>query len=155
MISEIYSSLAEYLLREHGLYLFSFLFLFLLFYFGPLLCPSFIFLHNPCLFLQQLLREILSRTWSIYSDKTQQTYFFSSPNVGAEHFEVDEKHVFAYFQYRSSTYMWRVHDLDFGNMINLSTRVNKTRQNSTQSKQLVWNVFNETNIWLWQEIQHH
>ena len=81
--------------------------------------------------------------------------FLSSPNVGVEHFEVDEKHVFAYFQYRSNIYMWRVHDLDLGNMINLSTRVNKTWQNSTQSKQLVWKVFNETNIWLWQEIQHH
>ena len=59
------------------------------------------------------------------------------------------KHVFAYFQYRSSTYMWHVRDLDLGNMINPSTRVNKTWQNSTQSKQLMWKVFNETNIWLW------
>ena len=52
--------------------------------------------------------------------------FLSSPSVGAEHFEVDEKHVFVYFRYRSITYMWRVRDLDLGNMINLSTRVNKT-----------------------------
>ena len=72
----------------------------------------------------------------------------SSPSVGAEHFEVDEKHVFEYFQYRSSTYMWSVRDFDLGSMINLSTKVNKTRQNSTKSKQLMWKVFNETNIWL-------
>ena len=81
--------------------------------------------------------------------------FLSSPNVGVEYFEVDEKHVFVYFQYRSSTYMLHVCDLDLGNMINLSTRVNNTWQNSTQSKQLMWKVFNETNIWLWQEIQYH
>ena len=52
--------------------------------------------------------------------------FLSSPSVGACHFEVDEKHVFAYFQCRSNTYMWCVRDLDLGNIINLSTRVNKT-----------------------------
>jgi len=46
--------------------------------------------------------------------------------VGAEHFGVDENHIFAYFQCRSSTYIWRVRDLDLRNMINLSTKVNKT-----------------------------
>ena len=153
MLFEIYFSLMEYFCENMG-YLFSFLF-----FFSFLLWTSFVsvfyILYNPCLFLEQLLREILSRTQSIYSDKTQQTYFLSSPSVGAKHFKVDEEHVFAYFQYRSNTYMWRVRDLDFGNMINLPTRVNKTRQNSIQSKQLMWMVFNETNIWLWQKIQHH
>jgi hypothetical protein len=51
--------------------------------------------------------------------------FVFIPNVGVKHFEVDEKHVIAYFQCKSSTYMWRVHDLDFWGIINLS-RVNKT-----------------------------
>ena len=55
--------------------------------------------------------------------------------MGVEHFEVDEKLVFAYFQYRSSTYMWRARDLDLRNMINLSTRVNKhsTKLNTEQA----------------------
>ena len=56
------------------------------------------------------------------------------PSVGAEHFEVDKKHVFAYSQCRG------VRDLDLASMINLSTIVNKTRQNSTQSKQLMWTI---------------
>ena len=39
---------------------------------------------------------------------------------------------FAYSQCRSSMCMWSVRDLDLGSMINLSTRVNKTWQNSIQ-----------------------
>ena len=86
--------------------LISFLFSFFLFLTLDLFCVHlFIFLHSPCLFLEQLLREILSRTWSIYSDETKQTYFLSSPSVGVEHFDVDENHVFAYFQCRSSTHI--------------------------------------------------
>ena len=124
MLFEIYFSLMEYFCENMG-YLFSFLF-----FFSFLLWTSFVsifyILHSPCPFLQQLLREILSRTWSIYSDKNLANKFLSSPSVGVEHFEVNEKHVFAYFQHRSSTYMWRVRDFDLRSMINLSTKVNKT-----------------------------
>jgi O-antigen ligase len=60
------------------------------------------------LFLQlDFLREIFARTWNIYPNK----HFFG---VGVEHFWVDGKHVVAYPQYRSSRYMWSVHDLDLG-----------------------------------------
>ena len=120
-----YISLLWNIFCENMCYLYSHFFFFFSFLLWTSFVSIFYILHNPCLFLQQLLREILSRTWSIYSDKTQQTNL-SFPSVGAEHFEVDEKHVFAYFQYRSITYMWRIRDLDLGNMINLSTRVNKT-----------------------------
>ena len=127
-IREIYFSLVEYFCENMG-YLYSHLFSFSLFLF--LLWTSFVstFLYfriTHVSFYNKLLREILSRIWSIYSDKAQQTYFLSSPSVRGEHFEVDEKHVFAYFQCRSSTDMQRVHDLDLGSMINLLTRVNKT-----------------------------
>jgi hypothetical protein len=45
--------------------------------------------------------------------------------------------------------MWRVRDLDFWGIINLS-RVNKTWQNSTQSKQLMWKVRTlKVCIWNW------
>jgi hypothetical protein len=40
------------------------------------------------------LREILSRTWSIYVRRNLINIFLFSPNAGAELFEVDEKHVF-------------------------------------------------------------
>ena len=82
------------------------------------------------LFLQlKLSREIFARTWSIYSNKH---IFVSIPNVGVEHFWVDGKHVFAYSQCRSSTYMWSVRDLDLETMISFSTRV--TRFDQTQHK---------------------
>ena len=57
-------------------------------------------------------------------------FFVSIPSVGVEHFWVDGKHVAAYPQCRSSTYMWSVRDLDLESMINFSTRV--TRFDQTQ-----------------------
>ena len=76
---------------------------------------------------QNFSREIFTRTWSIYLvDKSIKHIFVFTPSVGVKHFELLEKHVFAYFQCRSSTYMWCVRDLDLGSMINLSIRINKT-----------------------------
>ena len=111
---------------------------------------SFFLLHSPMsLFCNKTFQERYSQELGafIWWNPNKHVFVFT-PSVGVKHFEVDEKHIFAYFQCRSITYMWRVRDLDLGNMINLLTRVNKTRQNSTLSKQLMWKVFNETNIWL-------
>ena len=118
------------------------------FYFGPLLCPSFIFCITHVSFYNKFWEKYYQELGAFILMKPSK-HFFSSPSVGAEHFEVNEKHVFVYFQYRSSTYMWRVRDFDLRSMINLSTRVNKTWQNSTKSKHFVRKIFNETNIWLW------
>ena len=146
MLFEIYFSFMEYFCENIG-YLFSFLF-----FFSFLLWTSFVsifyILHNPCLFYNKFWEKYYQELGAFILMKPSK-HFFSSPSVGAEHFEVNEKHVFAYFQHRSSTYMWRVRDFDLRSMINLSTRVNKTWQNSTKSKQLMWKIFNETNIWLW------
>ena len=61
-------------------------------------------------------------------------------------------YIFAYFKCRSRICMWYVCDLDLGSMINLSTRVNKTLQNSTQSKQPMWKVcIMKDHMWLWLE----
>ena len=64
-------------------------------------------------------------------DKPIKHIFVFTPSVGVKHFEVDEKHVFAYFQCRSSTYMWHVRGLDLGSMINLSISV-LTKLNTKQ-----------------------
>jgi hypothetical protein len=58
--------------------------------------------------------------------------FVSSASVGVEYFGWMEKHVVAYFQCRSSRYMWSVRDLDLESMISFSTRV--TRFDQTQYK---------------------
>jgi hypothetical protein len=58
--------------------------------------------------------------------------FGSISSVGVEQFWVDEKHIFAYSQCRSSRYMWSVRDLDLKSMISFSTRVirfDQTRYN--------------------------
>jgi hypothetical protein len=55
-------------------------------------------------------------------------------NVGVEHFLVDEKHVAAYPQCRSSRYIWSVHDLDLESMISFSTRVTKFDQTQYNDK---------------------
>jgi hypothetical protein len=63
---------------------------------------------------------------------------------------------FAYFQCRSSIYMWHVRDLNIGSMINLSTRVNKIWQNSTQSNQLMsWKIIYgyDSNLSPWRNIK--
>ena len=149
MLFEIYFSLMEYFCENMG-YLFSSFSSFSLFFF--LLWTSFVSIVSYFCITHV---SSYNNFWEKYYQELgafiliKSNTFLSSPSVGAEHFEVDEKHVSSYFQYRSSTYTWRVRDLDIGNMIHLSTRVNKTWQNSTQSKQLMWKVFNETNIWLW------
>jgi hypothetical protein len=125
MLSKTYFSLVEYFCENMG-YLYSHL-LFSLFFF--LLWTSFVpfyFCITHVSFYNKILREILSRTQSIYFDKPNKHIFLPSPSVGVEHFGMDKKHVFAYSQCRSSTYLWRIRDLDFGSMINLSRRVNKT-----------------------------
>ena len=64
-------------------------------------------------------------------DKPIKHIFLFTPSVGGKHFEVDEKHVFAYFQCRSSKYMWRVRDLDLGSMIN--SQQDLTKLNTKQA----------------------
>ena len=129
MLFEIYFSLMKHFVRTWAI--FSHLFLFL---------PFFIYLFWTSfvsIFFCITHVSLITNFWEKYYQELgafiliKPNIFLSSPSVGAEHLEVDEEHVFAYFQYRSSTYMWRVRDLDLGNMINLSTRVNKTWQNST------------------------
>jgi hypothetical protein len=77
-----------------------------------------------CLFSAIKLWEISIRIWSIYlvEEKPNKHVFVFTPSVGVEHFWVvlDGRHVFAYFQCRSSRYMWCVRDLDFKSMTNLS-----------------------------------
>ena len=124
--------------------IFSHPFLFLFFY---LFILDFSDIHPMSLFITNFWEKYYQELEAFILIKPN--IFLSSPYVGAEHVEVDDKHVFTYLQYRSSTYMWRVRDFNLESMINLSTRINKTWQNSTQGKQLMWKVFNETNIWLW------
>ena len=84
-------------------------------------------LHSPCLFFcnWNFSRETFTRTWSIYPIKHIFVYILS---VGVEHFWVDEKHVFAYSQRRSSRYIWSIRDLDLESMISFSTRVTRFDQ---------------------------
>ena len=132
--------------REYGLSFFHFfLFFFLLLFYGRHLSThcfrylghlsifSILFLeellHSPCLFYcnWNFSRETFTRTWSIYPNNHIFVYI---PNIWVEHFWVDGKHVFAYSQCRSSTYMCSVRDLDLESMISFSTRV--TRFDQTQ-----------------------
>ena len=89
------------------------------FFYEPLSAHKFfsflILLHSLMSHLLKtyLERDHTFRTWSIY-------------------FVANEWHVFAYFQCRSSTYMWCVCDLNLGIMISLSTRA--TRLDKTQHK---------------------
>lgn len=38
---------------------------------------------------------------------------------------MNDRHVIAYFEWRSSTYMWCVYDLDHESMSSFSTKINK------------------------------
>ena len=81
-------------------------------------------------------RSLSFKTWTIYVVEPNK-HIFVSPSVGIEHIWVDPngKHVFAYSQYRSRTYMPHVRDLDLGSMINFSTRVTRFDQTQHNNKQ--------------------
>ena len=70
-------------------------------------------------------------------------FLYLFPNVGVEHFWVDDKHVVAQSQCRSSRYMWSVHDLDLDleSMISFSTRVIRFDQTQYNDKQYMQKVF--------------
>jgi hypothetical protein len=86
------------------------------------------------------------------------SHVLSIPIVVVEHFWVNlnEKHVFAYFQCRSSTYMSCVRDLDLESMINLS---NKGQQDltklNTKKAAYVESLYHERTYMTLVEICHH
>jgi hypothetical protein len=101
---------------------------------SPFFLNFFLFFMNySCLsfYNWNFSRETISRTWSIYPNKH---IFLSIPNVGVEHFWVDEKHVLAYSQCSNNRYKWSVHDLDLESMISFSTRVTRFDQTQNNDK---------------------
>ena len=138
MLSKIYFSLVEYFCENMG-YLYSHLIFFFPFF---LLWTSFVstflyFCITHVSFYNNFWEKYYQELGAFILIKPSKHIFVFSQCRSRTFWGGWKTCFFAYFKYRSSTYMWCVRDFDLGSMINLSSRVNKTWPNSTKSKQLM------------------